>query len=357
MATNWQEIWARANDKLKYEKASGFGSPRLDIIKRNYLSPIKQGWNNLWGIPQDKVNPANQVKSIGEIRVEAPRIIPPGIVPQIVPPVPPVAQQQTAPVKVQAPVQTQTPENKTQQTTPKKESTQKVDNKPKVGPKSEKATNTKKPTTSTQKSAPESKLKPQPQTSGRSPEEVLKIQKELKAAGFDLGKFGANKDGLDSKWGQATQKAYDAYRLKQMQESTRVKTEDDYMKEAANARSAYQGIQTPMQSIPASSWRRTPNTLWMKNGGKFINELIQEFKKGGKPKIHIKPENKGKFNATKKKTGKSTEELTHSKNPVTKKRAIFAQNAAKWDKGGKKKNQKGGTIDWDLSEILKIWTN
>jgi hypothetical protein len=46
--------------------------------------------------------------------------------------------------------------------------------------------------------------------------------------------------------------------------------------------------------------------------------------------IHIKPENKGKFNATKKATGKSTEELTHSKNPITKKRAIFAQNAAKW---------------------------
>jgi hypothetical protein len=46
--------------------------------------------------------------------------------------------------------------------------------------------------------------------------------------------------------------------------------------------------------------------------------------------IHIKKENRGKFNATKKATGKSTEALTHSNNPVTKKRAIFAQNAAKW---------------------------
>ena len=52
------------------------------------------------------------------------------------------------------------------------------------------------------------------------------------------------------------------------------------------------------------------------------------FKKGGG--IHINPKNKGKFNATKKKTGKSTEELTHSKNPKTRKRAIFAQNARKW---------------------------
>ena len=48
--------------------------------------------------------------------------------------------------------------------------------------------------------------------------------------------------------------------------------------------------------------------------------------------IHIDPENKGKFNATKKRTGKTTEELTHSKNPLTRKRAIFAQNAAKWNK-------------------------
>lgn len=52
-------------------------------------------------------------------------------------------------------------------------------------------------------------------------------------------------------------------------------------------------------------------------------------RKGG---IYIKPENRGKFNATKKRTGKTTEELTHSKNPLTRKRAIFAQNAAKWNK-------------------------
>ncbi len=55
---------------------------------------------------------------------------------------------------------------------------------------------------------------------------------------------------------------------------------------------------------------------------------IMQYASGGT--IHINPDNKGKFNATKKATGKSTEELTHSKNPITKKRAIFAQNAAKW---------------------------
>lgn len=50
----------------------------------------------------------------------------------------------------------------------------------------------------------------------------------------------------------------------------------------------------------------------------------------GKDGIHINPANRGKFNATKKRTGKSTEELAHSKNPLTRKRAIFALNARKW---------------------------
>lgn len=55
------------------------------------------------------------------------------------------------------------------------------------------------------------------------------------------------------------------------------------------------------------------------------------FKYGGT--IHIKKKNRGKFTATKKRTGKTTEELTHSKNPLTRKRAIFAQNARKWNHG------------------------
>lgn len=64
-----------------------------------------------------------------------------------------------------------------------------------------------------------------------------------------------------------------------------------------------------------------------------LNEIIREGtqkvleKKG----INIDPENKGKFNATKERTGKSTEELTHSKNPLTRKRAQFALNAKKWN--------------------------
>ena len=52
-------------------------------------------------------------------------------------------------------------------------------------------------------------------------------------------------------------------------------------------------------------------------------------------KIHIKKKNIGKFTATKKATGKTTEELTHSKNPITRKRAVFALNSRKWNKGKK----------------------
>lgn len=61
-------------------------------------------------------------------------------------------------------------------------------------------------------------------------------------------------------------------------------------------------------------------------GGSVVASM-PEYKDG---KIAIKPANRGKFNATKKRTGKTTEELTHSKNPITRKRAIFAQNAKKW---------------------------
>jgi len=68
-----------------------------------------------------------------------------------------------------------------------------------------------------------------------------------------------------------------------------------------------------------------------------VNNLVQSFKKGG---IHINPANKGKFNALKAKSGKSTEELKHSKNPLTRRRATFAANSKKW------KHKEGGSIEF-----------
>ena len=71
--------------------------------------------------------------------------------------------------------------------------------------------------------------------------------------------------------------------------------------------------------------------LGYKDGQNEFGADYDPFKDFKNESIEIKPENKGKFTATKKATGKSTEELTHSKNPLTRKRAIFAQNAKKWN--------------------------
>ena len=80
--------------------------------------------------------------------------------------------------------------------------------------------------------------------------------------------------------------------------------------------------------------------------GGFLNQYAD----GGS--IHINPENRGKFNATKERTGKTTEELTHSKNPLTRKRAIFAQNAAKWHHAfGGELNTNGGDFSTGLMFI------
>jgi hypothetical protein len=53
----------------------------------------------------------------------------------------------------------------------------------------------------------------------------------------------------------------------------------------------------------------------------------------GKDGINIKPENRGKFTAYKKRTGKTTEEALHSPDPHVRQMANFARNAAKWNHG------------------------
>lgn len=65
-------------------------------------------------------------------------------------------------------------------------------------------------------------------------------------------------------------------------------------------------------------------------GYNSLGQPAGTYKHGKDSGIHINPKNRGKFNALKKRTGKTTEQLTHSKNPLTRKRAIFAQNAKKF---------------------------
>lgn len=70
--------------------------------------------------------------------------------------------------------------------------------------------------------------------------------------------------------------------------------------------------------------------------------------------IHIKPENRGKFTETKRRTGKTTEELTHSKNPLTRKRAIFALNSRHWNKHSNGGYLEGREYDLDELEIKRL---
>ncbi len=64
---------------------------------------------------------------------------------------------------------------------------------------------------------------------------------------------------------------------------------------------------------------------------------MEEYKKGG---IHIKPSHVGKFTAYKKRTGKTTEEALHSKDPHVRAMANFARNASHW------KHEYGGKVDY-----------
>lgn len=65
--------------------------------------------------------------------------------------------------------------------------------------------------------------------------------------------------------------------------------------------------------------------------------LLHDYKSGGK--IHIKPENRGKFTALKKRTGHSASWFKAHGTPAQKKMAVFALNSRKWKHGD------GGYLD------------
>lgn len=111
----------------------------------------------------------------------------------------------------------------------------------------------------------------------------------------------------------------------------------------AKSQAALQAFQKDQQNAEARRWE--PGSFKTSNLKPNL-ETKTLMKKGGT--IHINPANKGKFTATKKSTGKSTEELTHSKNPLTRKRAIFAQNAKKW------KHKEGGKLEI-LNNIIETF--
>lgn len=89
---------------------------------------------------------------------------------------------------------------------------------------------------------------------------------------------------------------------------------------------------------------------YLKKGGR-TKKLLE---KGGKPDIHIKKENRGKF--TEYCGGKVTSECIsrgkNSESPTIRKRATFAANARKW------KHSKGGKllpVGLSFSERAQLW--
>ena len=65
----------------------------------------------------------------------------------------------------------------------------------------------------------------------------------------------------------------------------------------------------------------------------FLDEMVPKPKFASGGKIHIKPENRGKFTALKKRTGHSASWFKAHGTPAQKKMAVFALNAKKWKHG------------------------
>lgn len=86
--------------------------------------------------------------------------------------------------------------------------------------------------------------------------------------------------------------------------------------------SAIHGAGHQVPAIQKANWHTDEDT-------DYSIDSVREAKSG----IHIKPENKGKFTAYKNRTGKTTEEALHSKDPHVRKMANFAKNAKKWKHG------------------------
>ena len=75
---------------------------------------------------------------------------------------------------------------------------------------------------------------------------------------------------------------------------------------------------------------------------------IYQYATGG---IHIKPSHEGRFTAYKKRTGKTTEEALHSKDPHVRQMANFSRNAAKWH------HQDGGAAGGQdqIMQIIQVY--
>jgi len=135
-----------------------------------------------------------------------------------------------------------------------------------------------------------------------------------------FGKLATNVQGLQNQINTSNQQQTQAAGLI-------TKGKQDFQQQAGST--DMYNSQRQQRDFNTNTWNSGQTTF-----GKEGMKLLPKAKDG----IHIKKENIGKFIATKKKTGETTEELTHSKNPLTRKRAQFALNAKSF------KHQQGGQL-------------
>ena len=115
-------------------------------------------------------------------------------------------------------------------------------------------------------------------------------------------------------------------------------------KDQAKAEKKYMNNLTDQNNFMSQQTLRNYSTSGVTSNGSYAyGGELPEYGKGGK--IHIKKANRGKFTAYKKRTGKTTEEALHSKDPHVRKMANFAKNAKKWKHKGKKKYALGGELN------------
>ena len=156
-------------------------------------------------------------------------------------------------------------------------------------------------------------------------------QKSAKTLSFALKSSPKDSDGFD-KWSKTVKAGYSDGKqqfkvteaeLKQVVKEATISLIQEYTQKQSNTKGFIKSTHGH-RSQPKRKQKQAKGSFGEREK-KLLKQMGKEVDESSD--IEIKPENKGKFNATKKATGKSTEELTHSKNPLTRKRANFAKMA------------------------------
>jgi len=115
-------------------------------------------------------------------------------------------------------------------------------------------------------------------------------------------------------------------------------------------RKAYEAFKNFINTPEGSKFKQQYGLEDIIDEGNHVHLELPKWDKGG---IHIKSENRGKFTAYKKRTGKTTEEALHSKDPHVRQMANFAKNAKKWhhEEGGYVEGQE---YDLDPREVQAL---